>query len=84
MTYHKTLNQNKDFKKPILIDGATFSHYPVCVESRKKMVKKYSRQGVEVGILIQYSIPDLECYDVYEDYPNAKYASQHMINLPVT
>ena len=84
MSLHKKLNENKDFKKPEIVNGATFSHYPVRVGNREEVVQKYIQQGVEVGILIQYSIPDLKCYEACGEYPNANYASQHMINLPIT
>lgn len=71
---------------PPRTDGATYSHFPVRVPDRAAAVAAFRRAGVQVGEVIEYSVPHLSCYggrlDPWE-FPNAWLCSKHMINLPV-
>jgi dTDP-4-amino-4,6-dideoxygalactose transaminase len=45
-----------------------------------------ARKGVQLGQLIEYSVPHLSAYSAYKgnrEFPNSLYCSQHMINLPI-
>lgn len=71
---------------PPLIAGATYSHYVVRVPQRAAIVAELARNGVQLGELIQYSVPELTSYhdddeDVY--CPVSAAASTSTINLPV-
>jgi len=69
-----------------MVDGATYSHYVVRVPNRDEWVQKMAAEGIQLGILIEYSMPEMTAYQPYrngEDYPNALLCSQNMINLPV-
>lgn len=80
-------NKNKLILPPIL-KGATYSHYPIRVNSKKSVLEKLANAGVEVGELIQYVIPEMNCYKENhdknkEDFLIAKKASETTINIPI-
>jgi dTDP-4-amino-4,6-dideoxygalactose transaminase len=83
--YHELLPQSPHYVKPPAPEGATYSHYPIRVEHREHVLDKLHRRGVQGGRVIEYSIPEMPAYRTYRrtDYPNAKYCSEHMINLPI-
>ncbi len=50
------------------------------------MVREWANRGVQLGELIQYSIPHMSTYlgsDV-AGFPNSLLASRHTVNFPVT
>ena len=48
----------------------------------EKVLNEYASNGIELGKLIQYSIPDLKCYKKEsEHFPNAKLCSKQLINF---
>ena len=67
-------------------DEATYSHFPILVNNREILIKKMEKENVEFGEVIQYCIPELPEYANYkkEPYPNALYASRHIVNIPVS
>ena len=84
--YEEHLDLGPDCVKPPLVEGATYSHYVVRVPDRERTVREWARRGVQLGELIQYSIPHMPTYlgsDV-EGFPNSLLASQHTVNFPVT
>lgn len=82
--YNQTLPKNKGWAFPPQVDGATYSHYTVRVEDRLAVTKKYADKGLELGDLIQYSIPSLKCYRRNDSYPNSEIASKTTVNFPLT
>jgi dTDP-4-amino-4,6-dideoxygalactose transaminase len=71
---------------PPLVEGATYSHFPVRVADRAREIARFRRAGVQVGEVIEYSVPHLSCYGAHghpQMFPNAWLCSSHMINLPV-
>lgn len=71
---------------PPMPDGATFSHFPVCVPDRQAAVDHFARHGVHLGEVVEYSVGHLPAYQRFAEgveLPNSLYCSQHMINLPV-
>ena len=82
--YHKNLTQKKDWLLPPQIDGATYSHFTIRVPNREEVKKEYATKGIEVGELIQYAIPNLDCYSKHKsECKNAFLSSQETINLPL-
>ena len=84
--YNEHLRDRRGLVLPPIVEGATYSHYPVRVDSRDVLVNKLAEHGIEIGQLIEYSLPHTPAYLQYsrkEDYPNSRLCSQHMINLPV-
>ena len=74
-----------DGVKAPLIDGATYSHYVVRVDDRAATVELWRRRGVQLGELIQYSIPHLRSYlgPNVAGFENSLEASGHLVNFPV-
>ncbi|TXC81529.1 DegT/DnrJ/EryC1/StrS family aminotransferase [Luteibaculum oceani] len=68
------------------LEGVTFSHCVALVEDRDAIVEEYRNYGFQLGILIEYSVPEFQSYRKYrigQDFPNAKYYSEHCINFPI-
>ena len=70
---------------PPIVEGATYSHYPVWVQDRRPWFAAARKVGVQLGQLIEYSIPEMPSYRQYKDrdFPNSFTAMNGMINLPV-
>jgi len=71
---------------PPLIEGATYSHYVARVPVRSRMQKIMARQGIQLGELIEYSIPHMKSYATYVNgmqFPNSLLCSKQTINLPI-
>ena len=68
-----------------LRDGATYSHYVVRVPDRVATIARWRKSGVQLGELIQYSIPHLSSYHgpSVAGFENSLLASRHLVNVPV-
>ena len=69
-----------------IVDGATYSHYVIRVPNRSEIRRRLLQRGVELGEIIQYSVPHMTPYNRDTPpgaYPNAKLASERTINVPV-
>ena len=85
LKYHKLRHNNKKWIFPPIVNGATYSHYVVRVPNRKVVIKNYAKKGIQLGELIQYSIPHLECYkNIESECPLSELASTSTVNFPVT
>ncbi len=83
--YSKNLISKKDWMLPPIIEGATYSHYPVRVPNKKEVMNEYLVKGIQLGEVIEYSVPDLKCYKhIGDDCPNSREASKTTINFSVT
>ena len=60
--YDQNLERRKGWKFPPILQGATYSHYTVMVPDREKVVEEFAARGIQLGKLIDYSIPDLKSY----------------------
>ena len=68
------------------INGSTYSHCVALVDDRPPWINNYAKKGIELGILIEYCVPNMKAFQKYnrgEKYPNAEYFSEHTINFPV-
>ncbi len=84
--YLTHLRPPADWTLPPMIEGATYSHFPVRVADRAKEIARFRRAGVQAGEVIEYSVPHLAGYAAHgrpELFPNAWLCAGHMINLPV-
>jgi dTDP-4-amino-4,6-dideoxygalactose transaminase len=84
--YHKHLQEAPGWVKPPWVEGATYSHYVVRVPNRDHLLAVMARRGVQLGQLIEYSVPHMAAYQRFaagEAFPNSWLCSQSMINLPV-
>lgn len=82
--YNENLAINKGWKLPNIVDGATYSHFVVRVPNKAEVVANAEKEGLNLGELIQYSLPELQPYknDMF-DCPNSILASNQTINLPL-
>jgi perosamine synthetase len=72
-------------KLPPEVEGGTYSHFVALVKNRKEWIEKYYKKGIEIGILIEYSIPYMSAYSKFKktEYPASQYFSKHTINFPI-
>ncbi len=84
--YNEHLPDVPGWVLPPLTDGATYSHYVIHVPDRMSVLEAFQKEGIQLGQLIEYSVPHLAAYRRYTDgqeFPNSWLCSQQMINLPV-
>jgi len=82
--YNEHLQEVEGIELPPIVEGATYSHYVTRVENRREVMDRMRKEGIQLGELIEYSIPHLEAYRKYKDgeFPNSYVCSQTTINLP--
>jgi perosamine synthetase len=82
--YDAHLRRRPDWVLPPLVDGATYSHYVVRVPQRAVAVADLARHGIQLGELIQYSVPELLSYrEIGAQCPNSATAGNVTVNFPV-
>lgn len=83
--YNEMLSsKNGNWVLPPIIDGATYSHYVIRVLDRDHEVRLAKEKGLELGELIQYSVPALASYrDRSALCPKSNVASITTINVPI-
>ena len=82
--YFQHLQGITDLRLPPLMEGATYSHFVCLVGGRRKWLEQAGKQGVQLGQLIEYSIPYMKAYEPYRngEYPISRYYAEHTINFP--
>ncbi len=69
-------------------DGATFSQIVGFVQDRGAVMERARQGGVQLGEIVEYSIPDMPAYRPYtmegQRWPKTRFFAQHVINLPVS
>jgi dTDP-4-amino-4,6-dideoxygalactose transaminase len=84
--YTAALADRPGWTLPPLVEGATYSHYPVRVPDRQGAVDHFAARGVHLGEVVEYSVAHLPAYGPYaagQEFPNSLYCSAHMVNLPI-
>ncbi len=83
--YDGALRGIPEWVLPPLVDGATYSHYVVRVADRAATVAAFRRRGIQLGEVIEYSVPHMQAYGPADprEFPNSWLASRHLINLPI-
>jgi dTDP-4-amino-4,6-dideoxygalactose transaminase len=83
--YREHLAPPADWVLPPDVEGATYSHFPVRVADRAATLRRFLKAGIQLGQLIEYSVPHLSEYGPApaSAFPNAWDGSRHTINLPV-
>ena len=73
------------FILPPQVEGATYSHFVIQVQDRKKCLQQAIRQNVQLGWLIEYNIPEMKAYGKRSaaEFPVAATYARTTINLPV-
>ena len=70
------------------LPGATYSHFPVRVgsEKRNRIVDALARADVQLGVLIDYTVPGFPSYAPYADgraFPESEACARSLLNFPV-
>jgi dTDP-4-amino-4,6-dideoxygalactose transaminase len=83
--YFEYLENKPDFILPPKVKGATYSHFAVRVNDRDVWLQKGIRMGVQLGWLIEYSVPEMKAYGGNRliNFPVAGKYARSLINLPV-
>jgi perosamine synthetase len=84
--YSKKLNGIPGLILPPLIEGATYSHYVPRLADKWTVKDKCIKDGVQLGWLIEYSIPEMKAYLNYPQKSKCEVASKlknETINLPL-
>jgi len=78
----KLSREDIEFKNDV--DGCTYSHCVGLVKDRDIWLDKYRDEGIQLGILIEYSIPYMSVYEKYKkgEYPVSLEYSKKSINFP--
>ena len=82
-TYDERLEKRPGWVFPPIIDGATYSHYTVRVPNRVEIINEFAEKKIQLGKLIQYSIPKLKCYRNSDYCPISDSVSKQTINFPL-
>lgn len=84
--YDRILGGIPSLRLPPLIEGATYSHYVPCTADREAILEHALSEGVQLGRLIEYSVPELTAYQqvaVGGAFPNAGRLAASTLNLPL-
>jgi dTDP-4-amino-4,6-dideoxygalactose transaminase len=84
--YHAQLSNSPGINLPPLEEGTTWSHFSVRVGKREEVLRRLRQKGIQLGHLVEYSIPELPGYRPYAadaSFPNAARCSRETINLPI-
>ena len=84
--YFEQLKVPKTWVMPPQIEGATYSHFVIRVPDHDRIMDQAAAKGVQLGQLIEYSMPHLPAYQKYatpDQFPNSLLCSRSMINLPI-
>ena len=66
------------------IEGSTYSHFVCLADDKSDLMEKAEKKGIQLGEIIQYSIPSLPPYtEKGKAFPVSEMASKKAINLPI-
>lgn len=84
--YNENLPRNDGWVFPPIVEGATYSHYVIRVPDRAQAMNDAAKVGIQLGQLIEYSIPHTNPYAKKispNSYPNSLLCSNVTINYPL-
>lgn len=85
--YFQVLAGIKGIVLPPSVEGSTYSHFTIRVPDRAAILQSFLRRGIELGELIQYSLPHMGIYGKYvsdrTQFPNSLHCSLKAVNLPI-
>lgn len=83
--YFRELSGVRGCTLPPCMDGATYSHFAMRVRQRDHWLESARRAGVQLGSVIDYSIPEMPAYGASppEAFPVAARWARSTVNLPL-
>ena len=84
--YIKMFKNNNNIEVLPFIEGATYSHFVALVENKQKWMEEYLNKGVQLGHIIEYTIPKIKSYNRFvkntDHFIISQYYADHIINFP--
>jgi dTDP-4-amino-4,6-dideoxygalactose transaminase len=83
--YYENLKEIDQIRLPLHLEGSSFSHYVILTNSAKSLLEFMYDNGVQLGELIDYHIPEMSVYQSYRFISNniALNFPNQVLNLPV-
>ncbi|MDO9546740.1 MAG: DegT/DnrJ/EryC1/StrS aminotransferase family protein [Pelolinea sp.] len=84
--YFSNIISSSKFILPPEVGGATYSHFVIRTENRDQLLALFASKGIQLGQLIEYSMPHHPAYKIYVQetaFPNSYLCSNSLINLPI-
>jgi Predicted pyridoxal phosphate-dependent enzyme apparently involved in regulation of cell wall biogenesis len=84
--YHRRLSGLPELSLPRDVPGHTYSHFTVLTPHRERLMKAALAEGIQLGMLVEYCIPDMPAYAGragFRDCPVARRLSEQCVNLPI-
>ena len=84
--YFNNIPASNKYVLPKKVNGATYSHFVIRTAYRDQMLAYFALRGIQLGRLIEYSMPHHPAYIEYtngKQFPNSSLCSHSMINLPI-
>lgn len=80
------LKNSSDIKIRDYDENSNYSHLVALVENPSILKDKYYSNGIELGTVIDYNVPEMSAYKQFNlnDYQNSNYYSTHIINFPLS
>ena len=76
------IKKKKRTAKPAYASTKITRMAPIIIKNKSNVMKLFEKQGIEIGEVIQYSIPNLKPYKNLARCKNSFFLSKHVINLP--
>ncbi len=62
----------------------TYARFPFLIANKYEFHDRVRRKGIDLGFTFSYTLPQYFSAEKPEDYPNAKYIADHILNIPIT
>ena len=84
LAYKQKFTNDSSIKFMPHLDGCTYSHCVALVGNREDWIERYRKKRIQLGILIEYSVPEMKAYQKFKrgDYPIAASYFERTINFP--
>jgi dTDP-4-amino-4,6-dideoxygalactose transaminase len=85
LQWRRLLSGDGSLSLPPDVAGATYSHFVALAADRAATVASWRARGVQLGELIEYSIPTMPAYRPYQhgDFPVSAHYARHTVNFPL-
>ena len=85
MLYNEYLKGCPGIILPKITTGSTYTFYAPRVRNRQEVISLMAKRGIELGNVLEYSIPYMKSYssDIDQTYPNSLNYAKSVINLPM-
>jgi dTDP-4-amino-4,6-dideoxygalactose transaminase len=83
--WRRHLRQENGIILPPEIEGATYSHFVCIVENRQEWIERWRKYGIQLGQLIDYTIPYMKAYSkkTKKEFSVSLKYSRQIINFPL-